>query len=60
MVTLNDLLSEGSLAMTFHRGHWCPYCRINTKAFAEARERISRACSNGSKHTEVANSLRTV
>ena len=33
MVTLNDLLSEGSLAMTFHRGHWCPYCRINTKAF---------------------------
>ena len=60
IVTLDDLLSEGSLAMTFHRGHWCPYCRINTKAFAEAQERISRACSNGSKHTEVANSLRTV
>jgi len=41
MVTLDDLLSEGSLAMTFHRGHWCPYCRINTKAFAEAQERIA-------------------
>src|SRR5690242_19144079 len=40
MVTLDDLLSEGSLEMTFHRGHWCPYCRINTKAFAEAREHI--------------------
>ncbi len=40
MVTLDDLLREGSLAMTFHRGHWCPYCRINTKAFAEAHERI--------------------
>jgi hypothetical protein len=53
-------LSEGSLAMTVQRGHWCAYCRINTKAFAEAQERISRACSNGSKHTEVANSLRTV
>ena len=41
MVTLDDLLREGRLAMTFHRGHWCPYCRINTKAFAEAQERIA-------------------
>ena len=30
--------------MTFHRGHWCPYCRINTRVFAEAQERIA---SNG-------------
>ena len=43
MVTLNDLLSEGSLAMTFHRGHWCPYCRINTKAFAEGPKSVSLA-----------------
>ena len=41
MVTLDDLLSEGPLAMTFHRGHWCPYCRINTKALAEAQARIA-------------------
>jgi peroxiredoxin len=41
MVTLDDLLSEGPLAMTFHRGHWCPYCRINTKAFAEAQDRVA-------------------
>ena len=41
MVTLDDLLSEGSLAMTFHRGHWCPYCRINTRALAEAQEQIA-------------------
>ena len=40
LVTLEDLLKQGPLAMTFHRGHWCPYCRINTKAFAEAREHI--------------------
>jgi len=40
LVTLDSLLAEGPLAMTFHRGHWCPYCRINTKAFAEAQERI--------------------
>jgi peroxiredoxin len=41
LVTLNDLLGEGPLAMTFHRGHWCPYCRINTKALAEAQDRIA-------------------
>src|SRR5262249_51963477 len=41
LVTLGDLLKEGPLAMTFHRGHWCPYCRINTTAFAEAQERIA-------------------
>jgi peroxiredoxin len=41
IVTLNDLLSEGPLAMTFHRGHWCPYCRINTRALAEAQAQIA-------------------
>ena len=27
--------------MTFHRGHWCPYCRINTRALAEAQAQIA-------------------
>ena len=27
--------------MTFHRGHWCPYCRIKTRALAEAQARIA-------------------
>ena len=40
LVSLDALLSHGPVAVTFHRGHWCPYCRINTKAFAEAREHI--------------------
>jgi peroxiredoxin len=40
-VTLDDLLREGPLAMTFHRGHWCPYCRINTRALAQAQARIA-------------------
>src|SRR5262249_5010458 len=38
LVRLDALLAEGPLAMTFHRGHWCPYCRINTRAFAEGLE----------------------
>ena len=41
IVTLGDLLKQGPLAMTFHRGHWCPYCRINTKSFAEAQDHIA-------------------
>jgi peroxiredoxin len=41
LVTLEDLLSEGPLAITFHRGHWCPYCRINTRALADAQARIA-------------------
>jgi peroxiredoxin len=41
LVTLEDLLQDGPLAMTFHRGHWCPYCRINTTAFVEAQARIA-------------------
>jgi peroxiredoxin len=41
LVTLDGLLDDGPLAMTFHRGHWCPYCRINTRALAEAQEKIA-------------------
>jgi peroxiredoxin len=46
IVTLDDLLSEGPLAMTFHRGHWCPYCRINTRALAEAQAQIASDGAN--------------
>jgi peroxiredoxin len=41
LVTLEHLLSKGPVAVTFHRGHWCPYCRINTDALAKARIEIA-------------------
>jgi peroxiredoxin len=41
LVTLEKLLESGPVAVTFHRGHWCPYCRINTRALAEANEQIA-------------------
>jgi len=41
MVALSDLLAHGPVAVTFHRGHWCPYCRINTDALAKAQEDIA-------------------
>jgi peroxiredoxin len=37
LVTLEELLAKGPAALSFHRGHWCPYCRINTNALAEAQ-----------------------
>jgi len=41
LVSLEQLLKKGPVAVTFHRGHWCPYCRINTRTLAEAHERIA-------------------
>jgi peroxiredoxin len=41
LVALDNLLSSGPVAVTFHRGHWCPYCRINTDALAKAHRDIA-------------------
>jgi peroxiredoxin len=37
LVTLEQLLAKGPVAFSFHRGHRCPYCRINTNALAQAQ-----------------------
>jgi peroxiredoxin len=41
MVGLGQLLTQGPVAVTFHRGHWCPYCRININALAQAHRDIT-------------------
>jgi peroxiredoxin len=41
LVSLDKLLKQGPVAVTFHRGYWCPYCRINTRALAEAQDQIA-------------------
>jgi peroxiredoxin len=33
--SLQEFLQEGPLVIAFHRGHWCPYCRINASALEE-------------------------
>ena len=40
MVSLGELLNRGPVAVTFHRGHWCPYCRININALVEAHREL--------------------
>jgi peroxiredoxin len=41
LVSLDQLLARGPVAVTFHRGHWCPYCRININALAHAHKTIA-------------------
>jgi peroxiredoxin len=43
MVALDDLLSRGPVAVVFHRGHWCPYCRMSARALAAAQGRVAAA-----------------
>jgi peroxiredoxin len=40
LVGLDSLLACGPAVVIFHRGHWCPYCRISSVAVARAQGRI--------------------
>jgi peroxiredoxin len=41
LVTLEGLLRNGPVAITFHRGHWCPWCRISLNALAQVHDQIA-------------------
>jgi peroxiredoxin len=41
LISLASLLEDGPVAITFVRGHWCPYCRLTAKALAEVQEEIA-------------------
>jgi peroxiredoxin len=41
--SLDALLAKGPLAITFHRGHWCPWCRISIRALVEVQAEIEAA-----------------
>jgi peroxiredoxin len=43
LVSLDGLLAQGPLAMTFHRGHWCPWCRISIRALVRVHHEIKAA-----------------
>jgi peroxiredoxin len=40
LVSLEQLLRKGPAAVVFHRGHWCPYCRISADALVQAQQEI--------------------
>ena len=41
LVSLESLLSTGPVAVLFHRGHWCPWCRISWAALARAHRELA-------------------
>ncbi len=43
IVRLGELLREGPLVINFHRGHWCPYCRLSSASVAEIQEEVLAA-----------------
>ena len=43
LVNLHDMLKEGPAVIAFHRGHWCPYCEINSVALTEVHADLTRA-----------------
>ncbi|MGF1464360.1 MAG: peroxiredoxin-like family protein [Maricaulaceae bacterium] len=43
VVRASELLTNGSLVVSFFRGHWCPYCNTELKALAEAAPDFAEA-----------------
>jgi peroxiredoxin len=41
VVSLEKLIEQGPVAVTFHRGHWCPYCRISINALSLAHREVA-------------------
>ncbi|TGQ68190.1 MAG: AhpC/TSA family protein [Mesorhizobium sp.] len=41
LVGLSDVLQRGPAVITFQRGHWCPYCRLNAIGIVEAQQEIA-------------------
>jgi peroxiredoxin len=43
LVSLAGLLGQGPVVLAFHRGHWCPYCRMNMAGLAEIEDQVGPA-----------------
>jgi peroxiredoxin len=41
LVGLDDVLAEGPAVISFNRGHWCEYCRIELTAFRQGMNEIA-------------------
>jgi peroxiredoxin len=41
LYSMEELLAEGPLVISFNRGHWCPFCRIELLAIAREHEQIA-------------------
>ncbi|RWM06691.1 peroxiredoxin-like family protein [Mesorhizobium sp.] len=41
LVSLAEILAKGPAVVTFQRGHWCPYCRLNAIGIVEVQRQIA-------------------
>ena len=41
-VSLEELIADGPLVISFNRGHWCPFCKIYLRGIASFHEKLSR------------------
>lgn len=39
--SLSGLTANGPVAISFHRGHWCPYCQINASALTRIHDEVT-------------------
>lgn len=40
LTSLEEMLAKGPAAISFHRGHWCPFCRLSMIALAKAHREV--------------------
>ena len=43
LVAIDDILADGPAVFAFHRGHWCPFCRLTMTGLAEIQDAVSPA-----------------
>lgn len=43
LVSLEQLLEKGPVVVALHRGHWCPFCRLNMIGLAEIEDQLKPA-----------------
>jgi peroxiredoxin len=43
LLSLHGLLEKGPVTIAFHRGNWCPYCRMTASALAEVEDDIRQS-----------------
>ena len=43
LVSLEELLERGPAVLAFHRGHWCPWCRLSMIGLAQVEEELRPA-----------------
>ena len=43
LVSLHKVLADGPAVIAFHRGHWCPFCRLSMIALAGIEQQLQPA-----------------